>query len=144
MTTVWSCIHDSLIVNPMLYIFSALFLAISRHVSNDVDTCFLGERPFVCMECGHAFNQKNALETHMRKHRGDRPHKCPFCMRACTQKGNLNTHIRRAHRTELQSQAEHSSSASDSANQTFALLSVNKEHSSVDKTGKVVDDMSFL
>lgn len=103
-----------------------------------------GERPFVCMECGRAFNQKNALETHMRKHRGERPHKCSFCLMAFTQKGNLNTHIKRAHRTELTSDTEQqSTSTSDSANQTFTLLTANKQHSSEDRTGKIAD-VSFL
>jgi len=105
----------------------------------------VGERPFVCMECGRAFNQKNALETHMRKHRGERPHKCSFCSMAFTQKGNLNTHIRRAHRSEVTSDTEQqSASAPTSANQSFALLTVNSEQSSVYRTDKMDGDVPFV
>lgn len=105
----------------------------------------VGERPFVCKECGRAFNQKNALETHMRKHRGERPHKCSFCSMAFTQKGNLNTHVKRAHRSELKSDIEQqSTSATNSANQTLALLTVNSEQSSADRTGKMDSDVPFL
>ena len=40
-----------------------------------------------------SFNQKNALQIHMKKHTGDRPHVCPHCEYALSQKGNLKTHI---------------------------------------------------
>jgi len=103
-----------------------------------------GERPFVCTECGRAFNQKNALETHMRKHRGERPHKCCFCSMAFTQKGNLNTHVKRAHRSEVTPDTEQQSVAADTANQTFTLLTVNGEQSSADRTSKMDGDMPFL
>ena len=56
-----------------------------------------GERPFKCELCEKAFNQKNALNMHMRKHEGVRPHQCPFCKYSFTQKGNLKTHIQRSH-----------------------------------------------
>jgi len=130
----------------------------------------VGERPFVCKECDKAFNQKNALETHMRKHRGERPHQCTFCAMAFTQKGNLNTHIKRAHQTELApeqsvSQSKHtyiepcvagesevhaqqitseSDSASQTLNQSFTLFTANKEHLSADRTSKLADDVPFL
>lgn len=102
-----------------------------------ISIAVIGERPFACTECGRAFNQKNALDTHMRKHRGERPHKCSVCLMAFTQKGNLNTHIKRAHRTEAEQQSE-------SAKQTFTLLTANKGHSSADRTGKMADDVPFL
>ena len=63
--------------------------------------CFPGERPFVCSICKKAFNQKNALQIHMKKHNGDRPHKCPYCTMSFTQKGNLKTHIKRAHHMDM-------------------------------------------
>jgi len=109
----------------------------------------VGERPFACMMCGRAFNQKNALDTHMRKHRGEKPHKCTFCTMAFTQKGNLTTHVKRAHRTELAAVAEQqSTSVSDSANQTFTLLTVSKDPIrpalSTDRADKMADDVPFL
>ena len=49
-----------------------------------------GERPFVCTICNRAFNQKNALQMHLKKHSGDKSHKCPYCMMAFVQKGLYN------------------------------------------------------
>ena len=61
----------------------------------------LGERPYVCDICRKAFNQKNTLQIHLRKHSGARPHLCPYCDQGYAQKGNLKTHIKRAHHLEM-------------------------------------------
>uniref|UniRef100_A0A8D2GQW8 Zinc finger protein 236 n=1 Tax=Urocitellus parryii TaxID=9999 RepID=A0A8D2GQW8_UROPR len=53
--------------------------------------------PFKCSECGKAFNQKGALQTHMIKHTGEKPHACAFCPAAFSQKGNLQSHVQRVH-----------------------------------------------
>ena len=60
-----------------------------------------GERPFACKLCEKSFNQKNALQIHLKKHSGDKPHKCTYCDNAFTQKGNLKTHIKRAHHIDM-------------------------------------------
>ena len=60
-----------------------------------------GERPFRCELCDKSFNQKNALQIHLKKHSGEKPHKCEYCDNAFTQKGNLKTHIKRAHHIDM-------------------------------------------
>lgn len=55
----------------------------------------------MCEICQKAFNQKNALQMHLRKHSGDKQHQCPYCPNAFVQKGNLKTHIKRSHHTDM-------------------------------------------
>jgi len=58
--------------------------------------CFVpgaGERPYKCLMCAKAFNQKGALQIHLMKHTGDRPYQCEFCPSAFSQRGNLRAHI---------------------------------------------------
>jgi hypothetical protein len=70
-----------------------------------------GERPYACDICQKAFNQKNALQIHLKKHSGVRPHNCAYCDMAFTQKGNLKTHIKRAHHIDMVHSMNISSSA---------------------------------
>ncbi|KAG8504363.1 Zinc finger protein 236, partial [Galemys pyrenaicus] len=56
-----------------------------------------GERPFRCALCEKAFNQKSALQVHMKKHTGERPYKCAHCVMGFTQKSNMKLHMKRAH-----------------------------------------------
>lgn len=55
----------------------------------------------MCPICQKAFNQKNALHIHLKKHSGEKPHTCSYCDQSFTQKGNLKTHIKRAHHVEM-------------------------------------------
>lgn len=55
----------------------------------------------MCDICKKAFNQKNALNIHLKKHSGEKPHTCTYCNAAFTQRGNLKTHIKRAHHTDM-------------------------------------------
>jgi uncharacterized Zn-finger protein len=70
---------------------------INKKIVLEICIFFAGERPFCCDICSKSFNQKNALQIHMKKHSGEKPHKCIYCELAFTQKGNLKTHIKRAH-----------------------------------------------
>jgi hypothetical protein len=56
-----------------------------------------GERPFHCTLCEKAFNQKSALQVHMKKHTGERPYRCDYCVMGFTQKSNMKLHMKRAH-----------------------------------------------
>ncbi|KAJ8782178.1 hypothetical protein J1605_010370 [Eschrichtius robustus] len=56
-----------------------------------------GERPFHCTLCEKAFNQKSALQVHMKKHTGERPYRCNYCVMGFTQKSNMKLHMKRAH-----------------------------------------------
>jgi hypothetical protein len=100
------------------------FLAVTLRNCNRLLCCRLvGERPFACEICKKAFNQKNALQTHLRKHRGERPHQCDYCSMAFTQKGNLKTHVKRAHRTEINAAlTADGQGASTAADQSFLLI----------------------
>ena len=55
----------------------------------------------MCQICNKAFNQKNALNIHLKKHTGEKPHKCDYCELSFSQKGNLKTHIKRAHHMDM-------------------------------------------
>lgn len=55
----------------------------------------------MCQICNKAFNQKNALNIHIKKHTGEKPHKCDYCELSFSQKGNLKTHIKRAHHMDM-------------------------------------------
>jgi uncharacterized Zn-finger protein len=60
-------------------------------------TLHAGERPFHCTLCDKAFNQKSALQVHLKKHTGERPYRCDYCVMGFTQKSNMKLHMKRAH-----------------------------------------------
>ena len=60
----------------------------------------------MCGTCNRAFNQKNALQTHLIVHSTEKPFSCSLCNLSFTQKGNLKTHIRRVHKMEVIPESE--------------------------------------
>uniref|UniRef100_A0A8D8Q6F8 Zinc finger protein 234 n=1 Tax=Cacopsylla melanoneura TaxID=428564 RepID=A0A8D8Q6F8_9HEMI len=53
----------------------------------------LGERPFVCHECGQSFASKGILQEHLTIHSDDAPWKCDICNKKFKTKYRLKLHL---------------------------------------------------
>jgi uncharacterized Zn-finger protein len=69
-----------------LYAVSALYFKLALLLP-------VGERPFVCQDCGKGFIASHSLKTHQRTHTGEKPYLCPHCGRGFTETVNLRKHI---------------------------------------------------
>ncbi|XP_043855728.1 zinc finger and SCAN domain-containing protein 10 [Dromiciops gliroides] len=52
-----------------------------------------GERPFSCQDCGHAFSQSSQLASHRRVHTGEKPHACSECGKHFVRRAGLARHM---------------------------------------------------
>jgi hypothetical protein len=105
---------------------------------------FAGERPFCCDICSKSFNQKNALQIHMKKHSGEKPHKCIYCELAFTQKGNLKTHIKRAHHMDMVHSMNIPKSYVPPAGATVNISTEGEGETTRDEEGINLDEMADL
>ncbi|KAH9495902.1 hypothetical protein Btru_015382 [Bulinus truncatus] len=53
-----------------------------------------GEKTHVCELCGERFVNPNSLKVHYRRHTGEKPYKCSFCPKSFSQQGTLIAHER--------------------------------------------------
>lgn len=51
------------------------------------------ERPYPCTQCDLSFKHKSTLKSHITIHTGEKPHKCTVCAYACRQVYSLKKHM---------------------------------------------------
>lgn len=62
-------------------------------MSNDCVFFSLGEKPYMCNQCGQTFIQQSHLTGHLKTHTDDRPHVCSYCGKTFKHQSTLKKHV---------------------------------------------------
>ena len=89
------CVYTAQKLNRLLRHKQRCEFNIGKETQNDHSIhngSHIGEKTFVCSECGKAFSKSHLLKIHIRSHTGEKPFICFQCDKSFSSSGNRRTH----------------------------------------------------